>query len=408
MLAPERQKVYLSWFCGWIATLGWLANTATGAFFVATMIQGTLIQNDSDEYTGQRWHGTLLMWAVLLLAFIINALGTKLLSVAEGFVMFIHLAAFPGILVPLLYFSPHGSAQDVFVTFTNTGGWKSNGLAWFVGLISANLPLIGYDGPTHITEEVVNAASVVPWSMVGSVALNGVLGWAVVIAFSFCIVPTLDESLTSPTGYDFIDVFYRAVGPAGSAGMTATLIILMWCATLGFLATSTRQTWAFARDRGLPFSPFFSFVDSFLVIPLRTLALCTVIPCLLALINIGSTVAFNAFVSITEAGLFLSYLIPISLIMIRKIRREQLNYGPWQMGSFGLAVNAFSVVYLVISTFFSFFPPAVPVTAMSMNWSVAVFGGFVLIGFLWFAIWGRRQYEGPRVDTEISRGSLKT
>ena len=300
MLAPPNQKVFLSWFCGWIATLGWVANTATGAFFAATMLQGVLVQND-PTYPYARWQGTLLMWAVMVVVFLVNAIGSKLLSLVEGFVLVLHLSAFLAVLVPMVYYSPHGSATDVFVTFGNNAGWSSNGLAWFVGLISANLPLIGYDGPAHLAEEVQNALTVVPWAMIWTVILNGTLGWAIVIAFSFCIVPTIEEALTSPTGYDFIEVFYTAVGSAGTAGLTAVLIILMWCATFGFLATASRQTWAFARDRGLPFSNYFAHVNKRLALPLRAIVLCSIIPCLIGLINIGSTVAFNAMVSLTEA-----------------------------------------------------------------------------------------------------------
>lgn len=241
MLAPKSQRVFLSWFTGWIATLGWIANTATGAFFAATMIQGILVQN-YPTYDYHRWHGTLLIWAVLLVVFLVNSLGTKLLSLVEGFVMILHLTAFLGILIPLVYFSPSGSSTAVFGTFVDSAGWGSNGLAWFVGLISANLPLIGYDGPAHLAEEVRNASTVVPWCMVGTVIINGLLGFGIVIALCFTIVPTFEDALTSPTGYDFIEIFYNAVGSAGEAGMTAVLIILVWAATFGFLATSSRQS----------------------------------------------------------------------------------------------------------------------------------------------------------------------
>ena len=181
--------------------------------------------------------------------------------------------------------------------------------------------------------------------------------------------------------------------------MTAVLIVLMWCATFGFLATASRQTFAFARDRGLPFSDYFAHVNKRLALPLRAIVLCSIIPCLIGLINIGSTFAFNAIVSLTEAGLFISYLIPIVLIMIKKIKGEPVRYGPWKMGKAGVAVNAFSSVFLVISTFFSFFPPVTPVTLETMNWSIVVFGGFVILGLIWYAIIGRRQYTGPIVET---------
>jgi choline transport protein len=110
----------------------------------------------------------------------------------------------------------------------------------------------------------------------------------------------------------------------------------------------------------------------------------------------------SAIVSLTESGLFISYLIPILLILIKKAKNEDIRYGPWKMPRIvGMGVNAFSAVFLVLSVFFGFFPPAIPVTAVSMNWSIACFGGFVIIGLVWYALIGRKQYDGPVVERPI-------
>lgn len=253
-----------------------------------------------------------------------------------------------------------------------------------------------------MAEEVSNAPTVVPWAMIATVLINGPLGFAICIALSYCILPTLNDALASPTGYDYIEVFYAAVGKAGTAGMTALLILLVWCATFGFLATASRQTWAFARDRGLPFSNYFAKVNKTLALPLRSIVLCSIIPCLIGLINIGSTVALNAMISLTIAGLFISYLIPIMLLMIKKLKGEEIKYGPFKMPrSFGIAVNVFAAIFLTLSTFFSFFPPVANPNAVTMNWSIAVFGGFVIIGFVWYGIRGRKQYSGPVIERPL-------
>jgi amino acid transporter len=120
-----------------------------------------------------------------------------------------------------------------------------------------------------MAEEVVNASTIVPWSMICTILLNGTLGLAMVIAFCFCL-GDLETALTSPTGYDFIEVFYNATNSTGgTSAMTAPLITLVICATFGFLASSSRQTWAFARDQGLPFSNFLSHVSNFQVVCCR-------------------------------------------------------------------------------------------------------------------------------------------
>lgn len=113
-----------------------------------------------------------------------------------------------------------------------------------------------------MAEEVENASTVVPWCMICTILLNGSLGFAVVLALCFC-VGDLNEALASPTGYDFIQVFFNATkSNAATSAMTAVLITLVICATFGFLASASRQTWAFARDQGLPFSNFLSHVSA--------------------------------------------------------------------------------------------------------------------------------------------------
>jgi choline transport protein len=111
-----------------------------------------------------------------------------------------------------------------------------------------------------MAEETKNASIIVPWCMICTILMNGTLGFAVIVAFCFCLgdIPT---DLGSPTGYDFIQVFFDATkSTAGTTAMTSLLIALVICATFGFLASASRQTWAFARDNGLPFSSFLSHV----------------------------------------------------------------------------------------------------------------------------------------------------
>ena len=106
------------------------------------MVQGLLVLN-YPLYNYQRWHGTLLLYAALLICVLVNTIGARLLPKIEGFVLIIHTCGFFAIMVPLVYFAPHGSPSFVFAELNDLAGWDSNGLAWFVGLISANLPFIG-------------------------------------------------------------------------------------------------------------------------------------------------------------------------------------------------------------------------------------------------------------------------
>ena len=400
MLAPPRHSVFLSWITGWSAVLGWIANLTAGVWFTGTMIQGLLVLN-YPSYAFERWHGTLILFAALLCCVIVNTLLGRIFPHIETFVLVLHLAGFFAILIPLVVLAPKGSPSFVFAQFTDVAGWNSNGLAWFIGLISSNLPFVGYDGPCHLAEEVRNASTVVPWAMIATILLNGALGLATCIAFSFTL-GDLERDLTSPTGYDFIQVFFDAThSRVGSSVMTAILIALVTCASFGFLASASRQTWAFARDKGLPFSGFLSHVDKRTALPLRSIAFCAIISAIIGLINIGSTVAFNAIVSLTIAGLFISYLTAVVLLIIKRVKRANVEFGPWSLGWAGLPINIFSACFLVISIFFSFFPPATPVSLMTMNWSCLMWGGSTLIGLAYYAVLGRKIYHGPVVENAI-------
>ena len=400
MLAPPRYSALLSWITGWNAVLGWIANLTSGVWFTATMIQGLLVLN-YPSYIYERWHGTLILFAALLCCVIVNTLLGRIFPHIETFALVLHLAGFFAILIPLVVLAPKGSPSFVFAQFTDLAGWKSNGLAWFIGLISSNLPFVGLDGPCHLAEEVRNASVVVPRAMIFAVLFNGALGFAMCVAFSFTL-GDLEIDLTSPTEFDFIQVFFGATGShAGSSVMTAIPIALVVCASFGFLASASRQTWAFARDKGLPFSGFLSHVDQSTALPLRSIGFCAIISAIIGLINIGSTVAFNAIVSLTIAGLFGSYLVVVLLITLKRVKGETIEFGRWSLGWAGLPINVFSACFLIVSVFFSFFPPATPVSLVTMNWSCLMWGGSTLIGLAYYVILGRKIYHGPIVEKAI-------
>lgn len=112
-------------------------------------------------------------------------------------------------------------------------------------------------------EEVENAATTVPRSMVLTVLINGTLafGWIIALLFSIGDAEAVEAALNSPTGYPIIQIFYQATGSVSAAtAMMSAIIVVAFFATLGILASTSRLTWAFARDKGLPFSDFFAYV----------------------------------------------------------------------------------------------------------------------------------------------------
>ena len=116
-----------------------------------------------------------------------------------------------------------------------------------------------------MSEEVSNADVAVPWSMLLTTLGNGAFGWAIVIAVLFVTVD-INAVLESPTGllgFPYMQIFYQSTGSlAGATAMITIILIMTVCGTISSLATSSRLIWAFARDRGLPFSRHVSKVGT--------------------------------------------------------------------------------------------------------------------------------------------------
>jgi choline transport protein len=114
-----------------------------------------------------------------------------------------------------------------------------------------------------MSEEIHNPSLVVPRSIMLSILLNGTTGFAMVMALLFCI-GNMENALSTPTGYPFIEIFLQATNSVGgSAAMAAIVTSLAVCATVGILASTSRMFWSFARDHGLPFWHTLERVSSF-------------------------------------------------------------------------------------------------------------------------------------------------
>lgn len=109
----------------------------------ATLIQGLLVLNHPEKYHAQGWHGTLLIWSAVIMAFFVNSILGRWLPKIEGFILYLHLLAFFGIIIPMLYLAKRVTAEEVFTHWNNGGGWPSIGLSFLVGMITNIGPFIG-------------------------------------------------------------------------------------------------------------------------------------------------------------------------------------------------------------------------------------------------------------------------
>ena len=128
---------------GWLGVLGWQAGVTFAAFVTGTQIQGLLVIN-YPWYVYERWHGTLLIIATLVVAVIFNTLLAQQLHLIEGAVLFLHVFGFIGIMATLWATSPITSSTEVWTTFEDPG-WGNQGLSCLIGIVASVAPLLGAD-----------------------------------------------------------------------------------------------------------------------------------------------------------------------------------------------------------------------------------------------------------------------
>ena len=129
---------------------------------------------------------------------------------------------------------------------------------------------------------------------------------------------------------------------------------------------------------------------------------------ILGLINIGSTTAFNALISLTLHGQYVTYGLPTIPILARRISRSKnIPYGPWELGRLGIPVNIVTIALSFITTAFNLLPPYFPVTISNFNYAPVVFGAApILCTLLWF-VRRKQHYAGP-IRQVMENGDLRS
>jgi len=79
-----------------------MAILAGNGYVCGTQIEA-VIQLNNPNYVPQRWEGTLLFWATVVVAVLINTVFGKLLPPIEALMLVIHVLGFFAVLIPLVY-----------------------------------------------------------------------------------------------------------------------------------------------------------------------------------------------------------------------------------------------------------------------------------------------------------------
>ncbi|RMJ24961.1 hypothetical protein PHISP_04159 [Aspergillus sp. HF37] len=397
---------FTSYMCAWINTFGWWTLAASLNAFLAEFLLDIKTIFDPDwAYASKGWlHFVIYIGMTNFLTFInvVSCRKEQLLPWINNFVgtwygvQFVVLSLALLISVGLQSNLSFQSATFVFGNWYNQTGWP-DGVVWFIGLVQAAYGLTAFDSVIHMAEEIPAPRRNVPRIMWMAVLFGALTGFIFMVVCLFCIQ---DLDTLMQASLPFIGLMVNTVGREGGAALIVLFTFNGIGQAISVITTSSRLTWGFSRDGGLPWSRYLSHVDHVWQAPVRALWAQSIIISLVGVLYFFSTTALSAILSTSTVALTISYIIPILVLVTRG--RDRLVAGPFHLGRWGLLINWVSIIYCAITTVFFLFAYSPHPTPSTMNYAIAVLGVMLVISIAFWFIQGNRTY----LQTEESRADM--
>ncbi|KAK5987877.1 Choline transport protein [Cladobotryum mycophilum] len=396
VLAPKRFNKSLSYACGVIATVSFIAGAASCCSVVSTSLWAF-----AAHYTGyvpESWHLFLMYQAANAFATMYNLFLLKRTNWIHDAAFLFSLASFLTISITCLVTADKQPSQKVWTDFEPNTGWTP-----FMSFVTG-LPTFGYmygclDSALHLAEETHNAAVVVPRALMAVIALGFTSAFIFAISMSYAITD-LPSLLAEPMP---IYKLWRDATKSDAAGTVFTVILtlIMLFIVIAVIQTTSRLIWALARDNGLLFSPVFLKLEPRLGnVPANAILLSSFFIFVCGCISLGSSAAFNAFVGSFLILQFVSFAMPAALLVYQ--RRDPALLPPTRSFKVpevvGWICNIGTCVAAVLELVFFTFPAQLPVTGTSMNYASVVLAVVALISVANWFLYAKKHYQGPRME----------
>lgn len=387
----------ISYVTGWINVAGWVALSATGPLLGSSFVVDT-IAFMHPTYELKAWHQFLIYLAFTLIALLLNTFATRLLPLFNKAAFLWSMAGFVLISITVLACAAPNfqSGHFVYGEFINEVGWP-DGMAWMLGLLQGAFALTGFDATAHMIEEIPNAQKEGPKIMLYCIGIGMFSGFIFLSCLLF-VLKDLDTVIASGSG-PLLQIFFDATdNKAGSVCLLIFPIMCMVFTSTALMTTSGRMTYAFARDRGLPFSRVWAVVHPGLDVPVNALLWTTGWVVIFGLILLGSSSTFNAITAASVVALGVTYAIPPAINLLRGGNMLPDNRSFKLSNPVRWFCSLVGIAWAVLTTVLFVFPPELPVTPSNMNYCIAAFGVILLISTVTWIVDGRKNYKGPRVD----------
>ncbi|OCH88531.1 amino acid transporter [Obba rivulosa] len=402
--ASPRYRRLLSWIVGYCNTIGLIAGLAGIDWGCAVQILAA-VSIGSDMTFVPTTHQTFGIFVALLLCHGLAAsLATRIIARLQWLYISLNIVLCLAVIIALPAATPtdfRNSASFAFGGVSNISGWPA-GFAFTLSFLAPLWTIAGFDAPIHISEEASNARTAVPWAIILSSALAGVIGWGVNVAMAFCMGTDMGSIMASAIGQPMATIFFNGLGKHGTLAIWSFVVFTQFLMGINALIASSRQMFAFARDGALPFSSILYRMHPRIRTPVNCVWMSAFVALLLGLLALGGTAASSAIFSLGIAAQYFAFIIPIGS---RFLGGAEWIPGPFSLGRWGLPVGVIAIAWMVFSVVIFTFPATPDPTTSSMNWMVVVLGAWMSLCLAYYycpVYGGIHWFVGPKANVAIN------
>ncbi|GJJ13305.1 hypothetical protein Clacol_007557 [Clathrus columnatus] len=390
----------LCWIVGYANTLGSMSAVASIDWGCAVQIMAAATIGSKDQSfiptSGQTYRAAdLLMFdslvylAILVSHALVCSLATRALARLQGIYVVLNVALCLALIIVLPILTPKKFKNDASFAlgnFTNLSGYSA-GFAFFISWLAPAWTIGAFDSSVHISEEATNAATAVPWAIVGAIGISGFLGTIINIVLAFCAGTDMESIIDNPIGQPMATIIFNSLGSRGTLALWSIIALVQYMMGSSMLLAASRQTFAFSRDGALPFSKYMYRINSFTKTPVNTVWFVAFLSAMLGLLAFAGPSATNA---------LFSYSIPIAVRHI--FSRDTFTPGPFSLGRWSLLIATIAITFMTFINIIFFFPTSPNPGVQDMNYTVVVIGGalFGSLGWYYFPVYGGvHWFNGP-------------
>ncbi|MEH7110283.1 APC family permease [Bacillus sp. JJ1764] len=329
-----------AWMTGWVYLIALFVTIASVAYGAGPFLAQILGYEASVSST------VLCALALLVLATIINFLGTKALAAAAiiGFTAEILGALAVGFWL-LITHRYHGLGV-LFDSF-GAGSGQSYLYAFAAAGLIGTFLYFGFEACGDVAEEVPNPGVLIPKAMRRTIYIGGAAAMFVCLA----LVLSIADIPAVIAGKDVAPVdtiLTNAFGVVGAKIVLGVVLISFISCVISLQAAASRLAYSYGRDDMIIGSRLLKKFSTARHIPPYSLILSAIVPAVIVLGSIVSEDALTKIVSFASFGIYIGFQMVV-LAALRARLKGWKPSGKYQLGKWGLPVNIGALIYGIIA-----------------------------------------------------------